>query len=129
MSSRPTFVSVIVPVWNDAARLDACLRALDMQTYPCELYEIVVVDNDSDEAVGPVVESHGRARLVHEARPGSYAARNTGLAHARGEILAFTDADCLPVEDWIERGVERLKQSGGGAGRGGWGEGYPGAQK
>lgn len=110
--SRP-FVSVIVPVWNDGARLEACLRALEAQTYPDDLYEVVVVDNDSEEAVGPFVERHKRTRLVHETRPGSYAARNVGLAHARGDVFAFTDADCLPASDWIEKGVERLMRGGG----------------
>jgi glycosyltransferase involved in cell wall biosynthesis len=107
------YVSVIVPVWNDAERLGDCLRALEAQTYPGELYEVVVVDNDSEEPVGPVVERHGRARLVHEGSPGSYAARNTGLAQARGVVVAFTDADCLPAPDWIEKGVERLTRGGG----------------
>jgi glycosyltransferase involved in cell wall biosynthesis len=113
MPSRTPFVTVIVPVWNDAERLGECLRALEGQTYPGRLYEVVVVDNDSEEAVGPVVARCGRARLVHESSPGSYAARNAGLAQARGEVIAFTDADCLPAPDWIERGVERLKRGGG----------------
>lgn len=107
------FVSVIVPVWNDAERLGECLRALEGQTYPGQLYEVVVVDNGSEESVGPVVARCGRARLVQEGSPGSYAARNAGLAHARGEVIAFTDADCLPAPDWIEKGVERLKRGGG----------------
>lgn len=113
MPSRLPFVSVIVPVWNDAARLDQCLRALEGQTYPGDLYEVVVVDNGSEEAVGPVVARYGRARLVREDRPGSYAARNAGLAHARGEVVAFTDADCLPAPDWVEKGVARLVRGGG----------------
>jgi glycosyltransferase involved in cell wall biosynthesis len=109
---RTLFVSVIVPVWNDAEKLGECLRALEGQTYPGHLYEIVVVDNGSEESVVPVVACHGRARLVHEGRPGSYAARNAGLAHARGEVVAFTDADCLPAPDWIEKGVEHLTRGG-----------------
>ncbi|MDT5271640.1 MAG: hypothetical protein QOH49_3826 [Acidobacteriota bacterium] len=112
-NGAPPFVSVIVPVWNDAGRLDECLRALEGQTYSGQLYEVVVVDNDSEEAVGPVVARYGRARCLHEGRPGSYAARNAGLAHARGEVVAFTDADCLPASDWIEKGVERLRRGGG----------------
>jgi glycosyltransferase involved in cell wall biosynthesis len=110
--TRP-FVSVIVPVWNDAGRLEECLRALEGQTYPGDLCEVLVVDNGSEEPIGPVVARHGRARLVCERRPGSYAARNKGLAHARGRIVAFTDADCLPAPDWIEKGVARLKRGGG----------------
>jgi len=107
----PPLVSVIVPVWNDAERLDECLRALDAQTYPG--IEVIVVDNGSTEPVGQVVARHSRARLVREARPGSYAARNAGLAHARGEVFAFTDADCIPGPDWVEKGAARLGRGGG----------------
>ncbi|MFN2598389.1 MAG: glycosyltransferase family 2 protein [Pyrinomonadaceae bacterium] len=106
-------MSVIVPVWNDAERLDGCLRALEGQTYPGHLYEVIVVDNDSADEVGYVAARHARARVVREATPGSYAARNTGLAHARGGVIAFTDADCLPASDWIEKGVARLTRGGG----------------
>ena len=106
-------MSVIVPVWNDAARLEECLRALESQTYPSHSYEVVVVDNDSSEPVGHVVARHARARVMHEGRPGSYAARNAGLAHARGEAIAFTDADCIPAPDWIRKGVARLARDGG----------------
>lgn len=112
MNSEP-FVSVIVPVWNDPVRLGECLRALEGQSYPGHLYEVVVVDNDSAEAVGHVAAPYARARVVTEGRRGSYAARNTGLAHARGEVIAFTDADCLPALDWIEKGVARLARGGG----------------
>lgn len=107
----PPLVSVIVPVWNDADRLEDCLRALDAQTYPS--LEVVVVDNGSAQPVGRVVARHPRALLVSEARPGSYAARNAGLARARGEVLAFTDADCLPATDWVEKGAARLARGGG----------------
>jgi glycosyltransferase involved in cell wall biosynthesis len=102
-------------VWNDAERLGTCLHALEAQTYPDELFEVIVVDNDPAEAIGEdsgkvaqVVVLNAHARLVHERRPGSYAARNTGVAVARGEIIAFTDADCIPASDWIERGVAHL---------------------
>jgi glycosyltransferase involved in cell wall biosynthesis len=112
VGARP-FVSVVVPVWNDAGRLTRCLGALEGQTYPGHLYEVVVVDNDSAEAVAGVVESHARARVVREARAGSYAARNAGVARARGEVIAFTDADCVPAPDWLERGVARLTRGEG----------------
>lgn len=111
-------MSVVVPVWNDAARLRDCLRALEAQTYPGHLYEVVVVDNDSMESVKHdndstdsvkhVVAAHAHARVVRESKPGSYAARNKGLEHARGEVIAFTDADCIAAPDWLERGVEHL---------------------
>lgn len=107
MSAAP-FVSVIVPVYNDPARLWLCLDALEKQTYPSALYEVIVVDNASDVPVAPVVEAHVHARLVVEQRAGAYAARNTGLRLARGEVVAFTDADCQPAPDWLAQGVAAL---------------------
>jgi glycosyltransferase involved in cell wall biosynthesis len=95
-------------VWNDAARLSVCLGALEAQTYPGHLYEVIVVDNDSTEPIACIVERFAHARLVREARHGSYAARNAGVERARGEVIAFTDADCVPAPGWLERGVARL---------------------
>jgi glycosyltransferase involved in cell wall biosynthesis len=100
-------------VWNDAERLGGCLRALEAQTYPGHLYEVIVVDNGSADSVVHVVAPYARALAVHEGSPGSYAARNTGVTHARGEVIAFTDADCIPTPDWLERGVAHLTRSEG----------------
>lgn len=104
------FVSVIVPVFNDNDRLQACLDALARQSYPAERFEVVVVDNGSNESVGPVIRRHrGMATLIEESNPGSYSARNRGIEQVRGEILAFTDSDCIPAADWIATGVAALK--------------------
>jgi glycosyltransferase involved in cell wall biosynthesis len=106
-SSRP-FVSVIVPAFDNAAGLELCLRALEDQTYPADRCEVIVVDNGSRVDPAPLVSRFSRARLERESQPGSYAARNRGLAVARGEILAFTDSDCVPAHDWIKQGVASL---------------------
>lgn len=103
------FVSVIIPVYNDDQRLQLCLRALDDQTYPRQRYEVIVVDNGSDNDIQPIVDQFERVTLARELRRGSYAARNTGLSLAKGEIIAFTDSDCIPARDWLEKGVARLQ--------------------
>lgn len=107
-----SFVSVIIPVFNDATRLKLCLAALENQTYLKSLYEVIVVDNDSDpsQEIEVVVAEFGQAKATYESTPGSYAARNQGISLAKGEIIAFTDADCLPVSDWLEKGVKNLLQ-------------------
>lgn len=102
-------VSVIVPVYNDAVRLGTCLAAVRSQTYPGERYKVLVVDNGSDEDQRPVADDHPWVQVIREEAPGSYAARNRGLALAQGEVLAFTDADCVPSPDWIEKGVNVLE--------------------
>lgn len=107
-SSAPPLVSVIIPAFNDPEGLRRCLEALGEQTYAADRHEVIVVDNGSREDLRPVVAEFERARLLHESEPGSYAARNRGIAAATGEVLAFTDSDCVPTRDWIERGVEHL---------------------
>lgn len=107
---RRQFVSVIIPVFNDAKRLRLCLEALEKQTYDRSCYEIVVVDNgsDVDQSISDVVASFPLAVYTYEPLPGSYVARNHGIHLARGSILAFTDADCIPAADWLEKGVYHL---------------------
>ncbi|HSM83801.1 MAG TPA: glycosyltransferase family 2 protein [Nodosilinea sp.] len=110
-ADRP-LVSVIVPVFNDEAGLYRCLAALSQQTYPAACLEIIVVDNGSDslEAVRRLVDDYMGVKLVQEPTPGSYAARNRGISVAQGDILAFTDADCIPDLAWVERGVAHFME-------------------
>jgi glycosyltransferase involved in cell wall biosynthesis len=108
--SKSIFVSVVIPVFNDNERLKLCLQALSQQTYEQSKFEVIVVDNGSDslDEVKSVVAPYDNVLLAQETVPGSYAARNRGISLAKGEILAFTDADCIPANDWIESGVQRL---------------------
>lgn len=110
-TSTASFVSVIVPVFNDAERLPLCLEALENQTYPKNSYEVIVIDNGSDESIEPVVARFLKARAGYEGRSSSYAARNKGISLAQGEVIAFTDADTIPSTDWIEKGVANLLRS------------------
>lgn len=103
-------VSVIIPVLDDAARLELCLVALGHQSLR-EPIEILVVDNGSCDDPESVTRAHPEVRLLHEPRRSSYAARNLGARSARGAILAFTDSDCAPAKDWLELGIRRLEES------------------
>lgn len=100
-------VSVIVPAFNAAGTLDDCLNALLNQTAPRSSYEIIVVDDGSLDATADVARRYcdQGVRLVRQHNQGAAGARNTGVAHAQGELLLFTDSDCAPQPDWIERMV------------------------
>ena len=102
-------VSIIIPVFNQRVELLECLRALGRQTCQ-DGFEVVVVDNNSDEPIGDLMAPFPFARSVQEAKPGSYAARNRGIDASRGAVLGFTDADCVPAPDWIERGVAAIRR-------------------
>ena len=95
-------ISVIVPFYNADPYITPCLQALLTQSYPAHRYEIIMVDNNSTDGSAAKVALYPRAQLLSEARQGSYAARNRGLRAASGNIIAFTDPDCVPAPDWLE---------------------------
>jgi GT2 family glycosyltransferase len=102
-------VSVIIPHYQDVARLGLCLEALGRQTVPRERFEIIVADNNSscgEAAVAAAIA--GRARLTVVREKGAGPARNGGVVLARGDILAFTDSDCVPEPQWLEEGLKGL---------------------
>lgn len=109
----PPVVSVIIPVHNGAGRLHALDRALRAQTAAPEVFEVLFVDDGSDDGTPDLIRTFDHAHLIKApSRGGSYAARNLAITQARGRILAFTDSDCLPQADWIECGLEELEATG-----------------
>lgn len=103
-------VTIIIPVYRDWAKLETCLHALHNQSYSQDNYEIIIVNNEPDASVLFDMSKFPKAVLIHEPKPGSYAARNAGLKAAKGEIIGFTDSDCTPDKDWIKNAVNYLNQ-------------------
>jgi glycosyltransferase involved in cell wall biosynthesis len=103
-------ISVIVPTRDRPAALEACLSSLDAQTMADRL-EVVVVDDGSvaGDTVAQVVARHPNARLVRRGGAGPAAARNVGARAARGEMLLFTDDDCVPEVDWAEELIAAIR--------------------
>lgn len=105
-ATPPVAASVVIPAYQAEDLIGGCLDALMAQAPETPAHEILVVDNGSrDDTVGRV-KSHplfrrGVVRLLREERPGSYAARNLGIAEARGNAILFIDADCRPSACWV----------------------------
>ena len=98
-------LSVIVPTYNRASRLRRALEALRAQdAVPHDVEVVVVANNCTDDTRGVVTELQARGgvaiRYVEEPRQGNAHARNTGIAHARAPILAFTDDDVVVTPGW-----------------------------
>jgi len=105
------FVSVLIPHLNNSYNLQSCINALIQQSYPDNLYEIIVIDNGSNEQHLQNIEKFKNIKnlnILYENKTGSYSARNKGIDHANGDIIAFTDSDCTPKYDWLEKGVVNL---------------------
>lgn len=103
------FVSVIVPVCNAVKALPRLMNSLRLQRYPKEKIEIILVDNRSTDGSLELAQSYPDAVSIQQTRfqsPG--ATRNAGIERARGEILAFIDADCWAHPDWLREGIQVL---------------------
>ncbi len=115
-------VSVVIPSYNAGTTIAACLDAvLTQQT--AEAYEVIVVDSSADGTADVVVAHYPAVQLYRTDRrlfPGE--ARNLGIARARGDIILFTDADCVPAADWLQRHLDGHAQGhrvvGGGVANG-----------
>ncbi|WP_298992216.1 glycosyltransferase family 2 protein [uncultured Pseudokineococcus sp.] len=105
-------VTVVIPVHGDRG---AVVRTLDhlARQRTSRVVEVVVVDNGDNGDLADLLAERP-IRVVAEPQKGSYAARNRGISVARGAVLAFTDADCLPRPDWLEGGVTALEANGSG---------------
>jgi glycosyltransferase involved in cell wall biosynthesis len=103
-------VSVIVPVYNAEKTLADCLDALQNQTVPASTFEIIVVDDGSSDGSKDLQALFPRVRFLSIHHQGPAAARNFGAQHAFGQILLFTDADCVPCPNWIEKMIAPFEQ-------------------
>jgi len=112
-------ISVVVPFRNAEHTIRACLEALATQAMQPK--EIIMVDNGSTDGSGEVVLAFIRERnalnvcLVKETKIGPSAARNRGIKEAGGEIVAFTDSDCVPDKHWLEKVEQAFRNPDTGA--------------
>jgi len=97
------FASIIVPVYNGSRTIDALLTSLLALDYPADRHEILIVDNKSTDDTRERVQRYPVTLLEETEIQSSYAARNRGVEAAKGEILAFTDADCVVEPTWLKR--------------------------
>ncbi len=94
-------VSVVVCSYNGASKIAACLDALSRQTRLSSA-EIIVVDDGSSDATAAIAAQYDVEVLRHRTNRGLSAARNTGIRHSRAAVIAFTDDDCVPADDWLD---------------------------
>ncbi len=105
-------VSIIIPFYGSSTvQLLKCIRALECQTYPLDKTETLIIDNNKNQVIDSGIGSLLKVKVLHEPAIGSYSARNMGIVKSEGNVLAFTDSDCIPHFDWLKNGVSALAES------------------
>src|SRR3990172_11059795 len=94
--------SLIIPAYNAAGTIVACLAASMRQSIPRDEYEIIVVDDGSTDNTGEAAESFP-VRVIRQTNGGPAAARNHGALLAKGEVLVFTDLYCAPPTEFPKK--------------------------
>ncbi len=102
MQGNPKY-TIIVPVYNSQNTIGQCIDGLTKQTIDRAAYEIIIVDDGSTDRTEEIVGQYPDVTYLPVKHGGPAAARNAGSYAARGEILAFTDSDCIPAPDWLEK--------------------------
>ena len=99
------FIDVVVPTWNRTHMLETLVRSLAGQNYPPEKYQVIIVDDGSSDdtrrALERLATRHPGLKVIHIAHAGLSAAKNRGWRSGNGEIVAFTDDDCVADSDWL----------------------------
>ncbi len=118
--SEPVRVSVIIPSYNRKSELGQLLSALAGQTLPHRSFEVIVVDDGSDDGTREWLADHASGfgfscAWFAQEHQGPGAARNRGMRHAAGDIFAFIDTDCIPQPDWLEQLIRPFAAGGVGA--------------
>ncbi|HEX8182805.1 MAG TPA: glycosyltransferase family 2 protein [Candidatus Saccharimonadales bacterium] len=99
-------ISVVIPAYNEAATIEACLQALRQQTRQAD--EIILVDNNSIDDTAHIARQCG-ARVITEPQQGIMPAAHAGYQHSTGDIIARCDADSIVPVDWLQRIEQQLQ--------------------
>lgn len=98
-------ISVIIPARNEEKNISNLLKALQEQTYPSNLFEVIVIDDHSTDKTSEIIQEFPSVKLLQLSAENlnSYKKKaiETGIAAATGELIVTTDADCLPGNNWL----------------------------
>lgn len=105
MKESTPYISVVCPLYNSEKYVHPLLTSLINQTYPKDKYEIICIDNGSTDKTIEFLKEYD-IKILQESIQSSYAARNKGILHAKGDIIAFIDSDCIADNKWLAEGIK-----------------------
>ncbi len=110
---RHPSVSIVIPTYLRPLQLRNCLTAISTLEYDKSNFEVIVVDDGGNQDLSPLIQTFSdlNISLVRQSNQGPATARNVGVSCAQGEIVAFTDDDCRPGENWLQALVAALENN------------------
>ena len=102
--------SVIIPAYNAEDTVEACIKSVLDQSLARERFEVILVDDGSRDGTAGIVERYP-VRYFRQENQGPAAARNKGAQLAKGDIILFTDSDCVPDHRWLENMVAPFSEN------------------
>ncbi|MDO6824573.1 glycosyltransferase family 2 protein [Marinobacter sp. 1_MG-2023] len=108
-TSSPYF-SIVIPAYNEEEHIGSCLKSILESNYDSNGYEVIVVDNGSQDRTREIALNTGQVKVLELPEGNVGAVRNYGATMALGEILVFIDADCLLDKDWLNRAEQLIKE-------------------
>jgi glycosyltransferase involved in cell wall biosynthesis len=107
-------ISIIIPVYNDASRIEKLLNSITKLNYDKDQIEVIVADNASTDKVKEIALKYNAIYFFAGNKKGPDYARNEGVRIAQGSYIAFTDSDCIVDPDWLSE-AEKILDNGAGA--------------
>ena len=107
--AQPPRISVVICAYNAERTMDACLSSLRELRYPN--YEVIVVDDGSTDRTAEIARRYPEFHLISQPNKGLSVARNVGMEAATGDIVAYTDSDCVVDPDWLTYLAYKFVQS------------------
>src|SRR6266481_2326405 len=107
-------LSFVIPAYNEEHYIDTCLEAIEKaiaNRHEIEVIEVIVANNASTDRTAEFAAARRGVVVVHETKPGPNSARQAGFLKARGEYIAFIDADTLPTSQRIDHIYNEFKNS------------------
>jgi len=100
-------ISLVIPAYNEELYIKKCLQSIKkcQSDYICE---VIVVDNGSCDTTSKIAEQFPFVTIISEPKKGASNARQKGLMHAKGDLIAFIDADTIITSGWIEKAIEEF---------------------
>lgn len=105
---KDAYISIVIPVYNNASRLHKCLDSIKNQNYPLHKVELIIIDNESTDGSDEIAKKFADKFIVQNDQKNPYISRNIGIKMAKGDIIVLLDSTCVASTNWLSSGTNLI---------------------